>query len=74
MENIKVENKADETPVADLLLSYNDVFSKSDHDLGLCTLTEHTIETGDAKPIKQPPRCVPLAFANEDRKALDELT
>ena len=60
--------------LANLLAEFSDVFSKDDYDLGLCTLTEHVIDTGDAKPVKQPPRKVPLAFANEDKAALEELT
>jgi len=36
-----------------LLQTYQDVFSKSEYDLGRTTLTEHRIDTGDARPIKQ---------------------
>jgi hypothetical protein len=33
-------------------------------------LVEHTIDTGDAKPVKQPPRRVPIAFAEEEKKLI----
>ena len=36
-------------------------------------LVEHTIDTGNAKPIKQPPKWVPIAFAGEEHKALEKL-
>jgi len=37
----------------ELLHTYQDVFSKSKYDMGRTTLTEHRIDTGDARPIKQ---------------------
>ncbi|VDI59522.1 Hypothetical predicted protein [Mytilus galloprovincialis] len=39
-------------------------------DLGLTNLTEHCI---DARPVKQPPRRVPLAYANEEKKLVDHI-
>ena len=35
---------------------------------------EHTIDTGDSRPVKQPPRRMPLAFAKEDHKAIEKFT
>ena len=40
---------------------------------GLFTATEHTIDTGDAKPIKQWMRRVPLGFADEEEKYLNKM-
>ncbi len=54
-------------------LQHQEVFSKDDLDLGLTTLVEHAIDTGDAIPIKQRPRWVPLAFTGEDREAIEKL-
>jgi hypothetical protein len=34
-------------------------------------LVEHHIETGDAKPLKQPPRRVPMAYAEDEKKLID---
>ena len=59
--------------VADLLSRFQDSFSKGEWDLGLARLTEHEIRTGDAAPIKQPPRRVPLAYADKEREAIEEL-
>ena len=36
-----------------ILHEYVDVFSKSEYDIGCTDLAKHTIDTGDAKPIKQ---------------------
>ena len=59
--------------IANLLLRFRDILSEHDNDLGLTTLVEHVIDTGDAKPVKLPPRRTPLAFAGEDRAALEKL-
>jgi len=37
----------------ELLHRYQDVFSKNEYDLGRTPLTEHHIDAGDARPIKQ---------------------
>ncbi|KAK6181451.1 hypothetical protein SNE40_009297 [Patella caerulea] len=58
-----------------LLLKYRDIFSKSAGDLGLTHLTQHCIDTGDTKPIKQHPRRIPLArreAAENDVRAMLE--
>ena len=59
--------------VANLLIEFQDVFSKDENDLGHTNLAEHRIETGDARPIKQAPRRVPLAFQGRDKEALDKM-
>ena len=45
----------------ELLMNYQEIFLGPEGELGQTSLTEHTIDTGGAKPIKQPPRRVPLA-------------
>ena len=40
--------------------------------MGHTNLVEYTIDTGNVKPIKQPLRWVPIAFA-EEHKALEKL-
>ena len=47
--------------------------NNSDTDLGLTNLVEHHIETGDAKPLKQPPRRVPMAYAEDEKKLIDTM-
>lgn len=56
-----------------LLIKFQDSFSKDEWDLGLTHIAEHAIDAGDAAPVKQPPRRVPLAFAYEERKAIEDL-
>ena len=48
-----------------LLEEYQDVFSKTDEDIGKTGLEQHRIPTGDAKPIKLPPRRAPLHMQEE---------
>ena len=59
--------------VASVLLECVQAFSRDENDLGQTHLAEHIIDTADARPIKQRPRKVPLAFANEERKVIDDL-
>ena len=59
--------------IASTLEAFQDVFSKDKFDLGLATLSEHSINTGDSRPIKQQPRRVPHALADEERQAIIEL-
>ncbi len=59
--------------VGQLLSRYADVFSKGDHDLGCTDLVKHHIHTGDARPIKTPPRRIAPARRIEMEKAVEEL-
>lgn len=59
--------------IADILIKYQDTFSKDEFDLGYTNLVEHTIDVGDHKPIKQPPRRVPIAFASEEETVIKHL-
>ena len=59
--------------LATMLHRFQDCFSRHEWDIGLTNLTEHSINTGNAVPIKQRPRRVPLAFANEEKKAIEDL-
>ena len=51
------------------LIRNESVFSKSDYDIGLTPVTKHHIDTGDAIPVRQPPR----RLNPEQRKAVDEI-
>ena len=66
-------SKANCVDIAKLLIEFQDVFSTSNTDLGLTHLGEHAIDTGDANPLKQPPRRTPIAFEGEDKAALNKL-
>ena len=55
-ESIKGKSKGQCAQVHSLLQKHENVFSKDEYNLGHTHLVEHTIDTGNAKPIKQPPR------------------
>ena len=57
----------------EVLIKFADIFAQNDNDLGLFTATEHTMDTGDAKPIKQRMRRIPLGFADEEEKYLKKM-
>ena len=52
----KGKSKMECAQIHSLLLKLENVLSKDDYDLGHTNLVEHTIDTRNAKPIKQPPR------------------
>ena len=57
--------------VANLLRKYGESFSSSDSDFGRTGIIKHRIPTGDAAPIKQPMRRVPVHMQDEVNKQLD---
>ena len=59
--------------LAKVLLEFQDVFSTDSTDLGKTHLGKHSIETNNARPVRLPPRRVPLAFEGEDCKAIEQL-
>ena len=48
-----------------LVREFSDIFSRHPGDLGLTHLMQHEIETGDAPPVKQRPRRVPLRLREQ---------
>jgi len=46
--------------VCELLTQYRTILSTGDHDVGRTPLVEHTIDTGDHRPIRQPLRRQPF--------------
>lgn len=59
--------------LADILIEYEDVFAKSEFDLGTFTDIEHSINTGDSKPVKQRLRRTPACFADEEETHLKKM-
>ena len=51
--------------VKHLLLSYEDIFSQGEDDVGRTNITEHVIKTKNEVPIKQRPRPLPLKQSEE---------
>ena len=63
-----LDNTAQKDAVKSLLSQYADVFASSLEDLGRTGLEKHKINTGDAPPIKQPARRIPMHM----RSTVDE--
>ena len=59
--------------VHQLLCCYSDVFSTGPEDIGCTDLVKHHINTGQAAPVRQPPRRLPLAKREEAEKAVREM-
>ena len=55
------------------LNGHQDVFAKSSSELGLTTLVEHKIETGEAVPVKQPPRRLPNSLRTVVEDQVEEI-
>ena len=57
LEQCTTELNSDERDfVIEMLIQYQDVFSKGEFDLGRTKLVKHSIDTRDARPIRQPLR------------------
>ena len=69
-------NKEESHQLAILLLKYSSVFAKHSSDFRKCDRLQHRINTGQALPIKQPLRRIPLVKQegerNEVKKMLDQ--
>ena len=59
--------------VRNLLCEFSDVFSQGSHDLGRNDSVQHRIDTGDAPPIRQPPRRLPLSKQQDASKAIEDM-
>jgi hypothetical protein len=56
-----------------LLCKFSRLFATGDNDLGRTTVVTHDINTGDAAPIRQPPRRIPEALMPEFDKEMDRM-
>jgi hypothetical protein len=56
-----------------LIAEFRDVFATSSDDFGRTDRVRHRIDTGDARPIRQPPRRLPLAKQAEVDNMLDDM-
>lgn len=59
---------ADKAVLTDLLITYGDVFSRDDNDIGHTTTVRHRIHLVDDKPIHRPPFRTPV----RNREAMEE--
>ena len=68
-ENLNLEEK---NKLYELLCDNSDLFAKSSSDLGKTSIVEHTINTGNAKPIKQAARRPPRTLAGKENEIIQE--
>ncbi|XP_023711548.1 uncharacterized protein LOC111866641 [Cryptotermes secundus] len=57
----------------DLVSEYADIFAQDNEDYGRTNRVYHRIDTGEARPIRQPPRRVPLAKQAEVKEMLENM-
>ena len=67
-----LNSKQTET-VRQFLVKYANLFAKDDFDLGKVESVQHEIKTGDAVPIKQPPRRLPVHMQEEVDKHVESM-
>ena len=60
--------------VENLLISWADVFSANDQDLGRTSVTEHCIDTGNSRPVKVSPRRIPIHKRQEVENTVTQLS
>ena len=70
----KTCSEEEQIQLAELLLSRHDSFAMSDTELGETDIVEHTIDTGEAKPVRTCPRRLPYALRKELQEELGRLT
>lgn len=56
-----------------LMNSFADIFSKDEYDLGLFKGIEHSIDTENARPVKQRMRRTPTQFIGEEEQHLEKM-
>jgi len=59
--------------LATLLRRHSDAYATGPMDLGYCSVLEHDIDTGDAEPIRQPPRRPHLSARQAEENILNEM-
>ena len=64
---------AEKEALSQLIDKFEDVFSRGDYDLGSTDIVQHTIDTGDHKPIRQPLRRHPLPHLQAIREQTSEM-
>ena len=55
------------------LNKYQDVFSRSSEDIGRTDLVQHSINTRDTPPIRQPPRRLPLGKRQTEKEEINKM-
>ena len=66
-------NGQEQTQLSELLCEFEDVFAKSEFDLGKFITIQHGIDTGTNRPVKQRIMRTPLRFAGEGEAQLKKM-
>ena len=69
----KTWSKRERTQLTELLLKFQDVFALSDKELGETNVVSHSIDTGNAPPVKSTPRRLPYSLRKELEEEMDSL-
>ena len=56
-----------------LVTQYSDIFSQGEADIGKTTILQHRIETGDAAPVRQRPRRIPIRLKEEVERQKEKM-
>ncbi len=71
-KSVEEVEASDAKKVKALLNRHQSVFAKSPDDHGRTNIVQHTIDTGDAKPVRQPPRRPPKAFEADEDEIIEQ--
>jgi len=66
-------SEEDRQKLRTLLCDYTDIFSQSEYDLGRTSMSEHVIDTGDNKPVREALRRQPPLYQKVIREQTDEM-
>ena len=66
-------DEQEQTQLSELLSEFEDVFAKSEFNLGKFNTIQHGIDTGTNRPVKQRIRRTPLGFAGEEEAQLKKM-
>ena len=73
LSDVQDLDNSDKERLKSLLNEFKDILSIDDDDLGQTKLVYHEIDTGDARPIRQPARRLPFHQKAEVRQLLDNM-
>ena len=71
--SMKWLNAGQQCQLHELLLEFQDIFSKGPQDLGKTGLAKHEVNTSDAVPVHQYPKILPLAQHEEAFKSVEDM-
>ncbi|CAG2255790.1 Retrovirus-related Pol polyprotein from transposon 17.6,Retrovirus-related Pol polyprotein from transposon 297 [Mytilus edulis] len=66
-------SRSEKQKVKSLVQEYESLFAETDSDLGKTSLVKHEIETGNARPFKEPPRRTPFHLSKVVNDNIDKM-